>query len=300
MADHLRDMHFAPGGKRIGGINYVGWRAEDLPSVNSQGFASLLRNDVALPADAGKRVRMEVLTHNVPGQATLWINEDGSGYLLNAPSGTWGGTYRLWVDGIASTADSYGLGAGIAPFSILVGTPCTLSGDAPFVITWGASGQVVGWAVPSCTISGNGSWLLSFSAAGAVQAHVANSPVFALPVERTAFAGRFMPTKVRPLDVAGAEDIAFDFSRQLRPGEQLDAGTVSITAEVRYASTVGAADPGAGALFVAEPGVLGGFVVQRVQGRVAGLTYLLRCEVRTAPTGRKLVCPMLLPMRRMA
>jgi hypothetical protein len=294
MPDRLRDMFWAPGGKRIGGTNYVGIREQDIPAAG-QDFASFLRNDIQLPGDAGKRFRMEVLTLNLPPGSTLRLNEDGSGSLTNGSPGTWGGTYRLWVDGIASTANNYSLGPGIAPFTIIIGTPFSATGDAPFVVSFGADGAIVGWLNPSCEITGDAPWLVGFGAAGSVLGRVADTAAFALPVRRIAYSGRLMPTKVTPLDVDGSDDIAFDFGRELRAGEWLDAGTIQIQAEVRY----GGADAAAGAIFVGAPGVLGQYVLQRLQGPLAGLTYLLRCRVRTAPTGRELLATAYVPVRRM-
>lgn len=297
MTDRLRDMLHAPGGKGIGGTNHVGVLAEDVPASGAD-FASLLRNDVSLPADAGKRVRLEVLSHNIPAQASFWIEEDGRGYLLNCPAGVWGGTYRYWEDGVPSVADNYGLGAGVAPFTFTIGNPCILGGDAPFLVTFGSQGLVVGWAEPSCEITGDAGWLVRFNASGTLTGLVASTPAFELPVRRVAYAGRLTPSKLVALDVAETDDVAFDFGPVLRAGETVDAGTITLEAEVRYGSGT---DAQAAQLFVHDPGVLmGGLVLQRVQGRVAGLTYLLRCRARSAPTGRQLVCTAFLPIRRLA
>lgn len=98
-----------------------------------------------------------------------------------------------------------------------------------------------------------------------------------------------------PMDVAEADNIAFDFTRELDDGETLmSAPAPTVTCEWHS----GPADEQAATRITGAPQISGGLVVQSATGGLPGTTYLLRCTVTTS-SGRKLVIPGLLPFARL-
>lgn len=73
----------------------LGVIAENIPSSGDNG-PSILYNDIALPADAGKEIRAYMTTW--PSGGTLDIGEDGS-FTYSGVSSTF--RYQLYVDGVA-------------------------------------------------------------------------------------------------------------------------------------------------------------------------------------------------------
>ncbi len=101
--------------------------------------AGILFNDLDLPADEGKEIRALILT--APGAGVFFVNEDGSFTLTGAPDGIYTFTYRLYVDGAASTTD-IGYGAGVGHGTIAIGSQSTMSGGA-VVMDMDASGAML-------------------------------------------------------------------------------------------------------------------------------------------------------------
>lgn len=69
-----------------------------IPSEGDNG-AALAYNDLSLPADADKEIRIEILTR--PSAGTLFVNEDTS-FTFSGPDGAYSFSYRLYVDGVAT------------------------------------------------------------------------------------------------------------------------------------------------------------------------------------------------------
>ena len=126
-------------GAAVVGTPGLGVRAETIPSSGDNG-PSILYNDIALPADAGKEIRAQVTTW--PSGGALDIGEDG-GFTYTGPSGSF--RYQLYVDGVAVGAPAtVTLNVGTPP-AVLPGYPNPA--DVRAGVVYGPNGEYVGTLV---------------------------------------------------------------------------------------------------------------------------------------------------------
>lgn len=122
----------------------LGELAENIPSTGDSG-ASILFNDITLPADNGEEIRAEILT--VPGSGSFFVYEDGSFEFSGAADGAYSVSYRLWVDGVDS---------GTATANLLVGPQHALASTGlPVFSLTPPTGSAVGAgsAIAFCALS---------------------------------------------------------------------------------------------------------------------------------------------------
>lgn len=125
----------------VGGTG-LGELGSDIAATTASGEdgAGILFNDLDLPGDEGKEIRALILS--VPASGVLFVNEDGSFTLTGAADGSYSFTYRLYVDGVASTED-IGYGAGVGRVTIAIGDQSTMSGVAAMQDIEASGGMLV-------------------------------------------------------------------------------------------------------------------------------------------------------------
>lgn len=82
-------------GALVVGVSGLGVLGSAVPGTGDAG-ASILYNDLVLPADAGKEVR--ALITSAPSSGTLFVHEDGA---LEYTGASTTFLYQLYVDGVA-------------------------------------------------------------------------------------------------------------------------------------------------------------------------------------------------------
>lgn len=254
-----------------------------------------------------------------PATGTFLPNEDGSYDLLNPADGTWPLSYHLYTFDAAGMHDK-----GVADGQIVVGASAVLIGASGAVVTNFSStiAANIQLSANSAAISASGAVVTNFSSTIAAQIEIAeaNLPVlieaagavvtnFSSVIHGLALIGlpgtallqpskrvipvgtRQTPIKLNRLDVDDVDDVAFRCGPALLPGEYIvDA---QITSEARVGD-----DPNAGNLLVGSWQISGSYVLQRIQGPVAGVTYLLRGLI-TLSSGRQIVGAAFVPVARM-
>jgi hypothetical protein len=105
-------------GTHFGGFG-LGVLGADVPSTGEHG-ASILFNDLSLPADAGVEVRGALVGASPAGLTSFFLFEDGS-FLAAGPDGVYSFTYRLYADGVD-------LGTAVVTFTIGATSSGVLSG----------------------------------------------------------------------------------------------------------------------------------------------------------------------------
>jgi len=286
--------HYGRGGLGIAGAL--------VPGAGTDG-ASALFYSLSLPADSAVEVRGFVTRW--PTNGTLLIAEDGT---FTYTGSTDYFDFQLYADGAVPATD-IGYGAGVVRIFLNVGAGGSFSGTvalddaAPGGTLAGGNPSAIGGGptLDDVTSGGGFSIATESSFAGTVvldDADVAGGFYGAAPNnlvvgKRIARSGRSTPTKLRALDVDEVDDIAFDFSRDLRGGDVLGGFTFTIAARV-------GTDTNPDALRVGAPAFVGTALVQRVQGGTVGVTYLLRAEATMSPSGRKAIAAAFLKIVRQA
>lgn len=309
-------------GAQVYGGGGLGVLGSEVPATGEHG-PGYLYNDLSLPADAGKEVSGYIEAPPV-GLTNFFAWEDSS-FEAAGPSGEYGFTYRLFVDGadlgtavasisIANAADLAGAAQGQASAAgglsvqpLLHGAAAaagsasgTLSGGGASAVDLGGSAQGQGSAAASFA---GGPAPLAGAATGQGAATAGLSivpPVFpplSVSAETTRRSvvyamSRYAAQPLETIDVDEIDIQPFDFAPGLAAGETL-IGAPYVECEVYQGLDVAPA-----AVLVGAAVWTGGAVLQRIRGRVAGVTYLLRCRI-TLSSSRELVAAGLLPCVRL-
>lgn len=262
-----------------------GVRGADVPSGGAHGPSPLF-NDLALPGDADREYRWQVVTP--PSVGALQVFENGA-YEYTPPGGTTDLTvsfvYRLWQDGvdIGTATETIVIGAGNASGNLSGGVtldpavgggtlgsqPSTpmLSGDATL------DSAVPGGAVsshPPGSLGGDVP-LAPVELDGTLTGDVSGVLPPLLPGRRVIHAGRQVPQRLTHLDITEIDHLTADFSSVLPAAERL------IQTEVVIEARVGD-DPTPRPLAFGLPQIHGQLVRQRIHGNLGqqDVTYLVR------------------------
>ncbi|MEY2689767.1 MAG: hypothetical protein RL375_3966 [Pseudomonadota bacterium] len=241
---------------------------------------------VSLPADNGREISAVITRW--PTLGTLTVYPDFSFDYVGATDYA---LYQLRVDGVDSTTD-IGYGPGVGRFELVVGAGDggTLSGNVA------ADAALAAGALASdgpSSLGGN----VTADPATAGGSMVGDITGVLPPMGagmRTIKAGRLVPTKLAPLDVAEVDNLTADMSTVL--GNDDPIVDVLITCEDRVGT-----DPAETPLLYGDWQVQGPLVRQRIQGvlGVLGVTYLLRVQA-TATSGKVAVATAFIKVVRLA
>ncbi len=169
-------------GKLVIGNTGLGVKGSLIPSTGEDG-ASILYNDITLPADNDKEIRALVLTW--PSAGYLFVYEDGSFSFTGAPDGTYTFTYQLYIDGTAT--------GGVSTVTLNVGSGLNANGVSVATTTASITTQIrmaagafsVATSSASLTTAINLAANAVSVASATAELNVTTSPIYADAVSRS-------------------------------------------------------------------------------------------------------------------
>lgn len=241
---------------------------------------------LSFPADNGKEISAVITRW--PTLGTLTVYPDFS---FSYTGATDYALYELRVDGVTSTTD-IGYGPGIGRFELIVGggDGGTLSGSVPL------DPVLMGGGLDGAVVSDLGGGVV-LDAAQADGELVGDLTGVIAPMDagrRSIKAGRLVPQKLAPIDVAEVDNLTADMSTVLAADDAIV--DVLITCEDRVGT-----DETENPLLFADWQVQGLLVRQRLKGSlgVVGVTYLIRVQA-TGQSGKVAVATAFVKCVRLA